>query len=121
VSLPARQQSLLNGMDRALQARDPRLASMFAMFTMLAGDDGSPPSERLAPGPGPLAGWLRALAGRARAAASIPIVVAAGLMAAIIALGVATAGWKGCSPAAQRWQARSAVHACDSRPSGQTK
>jgi hypothetical protein len=119
--LPAGQQSLLNGIDRALQARDPRLASMFAMFTVLAGDDGPPPAERLAPVRGHLAGWLRALAGRARAAASIPIVLAAGLMAAVIALGVATSGWKGCSPAAQRWQTRSAVHACDSRPSGQAK
>jgi hypothetical protein len=104
-----------------MQARDPRLASMFAMFTLLAGDEGPPPAERLAPAPGPFAGWLRALARRARAAASIPIVLAAGLMAAVIALGVATSGWKECSPAAQRWQARSAAQACGSRPSGPAK
>jgi len=121
VSLPASQQSLLNGMDRALQARDPRLASMFAMFELLAGDDGPPPAERLAPVSRSLAGWLRALAGRARAAASIPVVLAAGLMAAVITLGVATSGWKGCSPAAQRSQTRSEVQRCGSRPSGQTK
>lgn len=121
MGLPAGQQSLLNGMDRALQARDPRLASMFAMFSLLAGEDGPPPAERLAPSPGPFAGWLRGLARRARAAASIPIVLAVGLMAAVIALGVATSGWKGCSPAAQRSQPRSAVQTCGSRPSGLTK
>jgi hypothetical protein len=119
VSLPAGQQSLLNGMDRALEARDPRLASMFAMFTLLAGGDGLPPAELLAPIT--LAGWLRALARRARAAALIPIVVSAGLMAAVIALGVATSGWKVCSPAAQRWQTRSAVQTCGSRQSDLTK
>jgi hypothetical protein len=119
--LPAGQQSCLNGMDRALQARDPRLASMFAMFSLLAGDDSPPPTERLAPTPGPFACWLRGLAGRARAAASIPIVLAAGLMAAIIALGVATSDWKGCSQAAQRWQSRSSVQMCSSRPSALSK
>jgi len=119
--LPAGQQWLLNGMDRALRACDPRLASMFAMFTLLAGDDGLPPTERLAPIRGPLAGWLRALARRARAAASIPIVLAASLMAAIIALGVASSGWAGCAPGAQRWQTRSAVHTCHSRPGDPTK
>jgi len=108
-------------MDRALQARDPRLASMFAMFALLAGDDGPPAAERLAPAPGPLAGRLRAFARRARAAASIPIVLAAGLMATVIALGVATSGWKACSPAAQHWQTRSAVQRCGVRPGDPTK
>jgi hypothetical protein len=103
-------------MDRALQARDPRLASMFAMFTLLAGDDGPPPTERLAAAPGPVAGWLRALARRVRVAASIPIVLVVGLMAAVIALGVATSAWKACSPAAQHWQTRSAVQKCGLRP-----
>jgi len=119
--LPAGQQSLLNGMDRALRERDPRLASMFAMFALLAGDAGPPRTEGLAPAPGPIACWLRALAGRVRAAASIPILLAAGLMAVVIALGVATSGWKACSPSAQRWQTRSAVHTCGTRPSGRTK
>jgi hypothetical protein len=42
VSLPSYQQSLLNGMDRALESRDPRLASMFAVFTRLTSDWASP-------------------------------------------------------------------------------
>jgi hypothetical protein len=111
----------LNGIDRALQARDPRLASMFAMFTLLAGDDGPPAAERLAPAPCSLAGRLRAVARRARAAALIPIVLAAGLMATVIALGVATSGWKACSPAAPQWQTRSAVQRCGARPGSPTK
>jgi hypothetical protein len=119
--LPTTQQSLLNGMDRALEARDPRLASMFAMFTLLTSDDGPPPTERLAPAPGAIAAWLRKLARRARAAALMPIVLAVGLMAAVIALGVATSGWKSCSPAARHWPTRSAVQACSSRPSGPAK
>jgi len=108
-------------MDRALQARDPRLASMFAMFALLAGDDGPPAAERLAAAPCPGAGRLRAFAGRARAAASIPIVLAACLMAMVVALGVATSGWKACSPGAQHWQTRSAVQQCRLRPSAPTK
>ena len=96
VSLPSYQQSLLNGMDSALEARDPRLASMFALFTRLTRDDGPPRTERLVIGP---ALWRRLLLVPARAAktsATIPIALVAGLMAAIIALGIVTSRGSSC-------------------------
>src|SRR5690242_3207747 len=92
VSLPTYQQSLLNGMDRALEARDPCLASMFAIFTRLNSRDGPPRTERLGPGSGSLAVALR----WTRTSAAIPILIVIALMAAIIALGVATSGGRVC-------------------------
>ena len=99
MSLPARQQSVLNGMDRALEARDPGLASVFAIFTRLTRDDGPPRTERLARAPNPVLNMLRAAIRRARASAAVPIVLVAGLMAAIVALGMATSGGAVCRSA----------------------
>ena len=118
--MPAHQQSVLNGIDRALESRDPRLASIFAIFTGLTRDDGPPRTERLARAPNAVLNMLRAAIRRARAAmraaalrarasaamrrarasAVIPIVLVAGLMAAIVALGVATSGGAVCRSAA---------------------
>jgi len=100
VSLPTRQQSVLNGMNHALEARDPGLASMFATFTRLTRDDGPPQAERLARGPTPVLVLLRAACRWVRASAAIPIALVAGLMAVIIALGIATSGGPVCTPAA---------------------
>src|SRR5260221_14162687 len=109
VSLPTRQQSVLNRMGHALEARDPGLASMFAIFAKLTRDDGPPRTEGLARGPNPVLVMLRAAVRWARAAA-IPVVLVAGLMAAIIALGIATSGGPVCrSPA-------STTHPRQSRP-----
>ncbi len=104
VSLPSCQQSLLNGMDRALETRDPRLASMFAIFTRLTRDEGPPLTERLAPGPNRLALRLRGAIGWARASAAVPIVLVACLMVAIIMLGVATATGRSCPPSTRLHQ-----------------
>src|SRR5258708_4604470 len=60
VSLPTRQQSVLNRMGHALEARDPGLASMFAIFAKLTRDDGPPRTEGLARGPNPVLVMLRA-------------------------------------------------------------
>jgi hypothetical protein len=96
VSLPTYQQSLLNGIDRALQARDPRLASMFTVFTRLTRDDGPPQTERLARGPSTAAVAFRRSVRWARASAAVPIVLVASLMVAIIVLGIVTAGESTC-------------------------
>lgn len=100
VSLSGYQQSLLNGMDRALEARDPKLASKFAIFTRLTKDDGPPRAERLARGPGLTQRVLRMPAGVLRSSATIPIMLVAGLMAAIIALGIVTSRGGVCPPSA---------------------
>jgi hypothetical protein len=47
MSLPACQQRTLDRIDTALRVREPRLASMFAIFTRLAGDEETPWWERL--------------------------------------------------------------------------
>ena len=86
-------------MDHALEARDPALASMFAIFTRLTRDDGPPRAERLARGPNPVLGVLRAGVRWARASAAVPVVLVAGLLAAIIALGIATSGGPVCRAA----------------------
>ena len=114
MSLPAHQQSLLNSMDRALEARDPWLASIFAIFNRMTRDDGPPRAERLAPKVNPVVRWLRAPAAWAREPATIPIVLVASLMAAIIALGLATSGWTACPSASLHGQTPPKVGWCRS-------
>jgi hypothetical protein len=98
VSLSAYQRALLNGMDRALEACDPQLASRFAIFTALTSGEGPPRTERLARAPNPVLARLRASIRWARASAAVPIVLVVSLMAAIIALGMATSGGRACPP-----------------------
>jgi len=114
VSLPVYQQSLLNGMERALETRDPRLASMFAIFVQLTKDDGPPRTERLEPGPRLPQRLLDTGMAWARASATIPIVLVAGLMAAIIALGVATSSGPVCPAAMARHDGQISASACES-------
>src|SRR6185437_6666951 len=88
------------GMDRALETRDPGLASKFAIFTLLTRDDGPPRTERLARAPSLTQRLLQMPLCVAKASVTIPIVLVAGLMAAIIALGIVTSRGPVCSPSA---------------------
>ena len=109
-------------MDRALEARDPGLASMFAIFTRLTRDDGPPRTERLARGPSKTAAALRKSARWAGASAAVPIVLVATLMVAIITLGIVSAGQSTCPPAPRRHQVmppRNSV--CSSSANGMSK
>ena len=49
MSLPAREQQVLDGIETVLQAGEARLTSMFVFFTRLAGDEGKPGTEELRP------------------------------------------------------------------------
>jgi hypothetical protein len=100
VSLSAYQQSLLNGIDRPLEARDPGLASKFGLFTRMTRDDGPPRAERLMPARSLMQRLLQMPVRVAKASATIPVVLVAGLMAAIIALGIVTSGGSVCPPSA---------------------
>jgi hypothetical protein len=60
LSLPAAQEHLLLGMEGELQASEPRLAAMFAIFTRLTRDEELPRLEQLAAQPRRLWGWLNA-------------------------------------------------------------
>lgn len=72
---------------------------MFAIFTRLTRDDGPPRTERLIRERQRAAARFRIVARRARASAALPIVLVAGLMAAIIALGIATSAGTACRSA----------------------
>ena len=50
MSLPAREQQVLEGIETVLQAGEARLTSMFVLFTRLAGDEEKPGTEELDPG-----------------------------------------------------------------------
>jgi Protein of unknown function (DUF3040) len=45
VSLPVREQRVLDGIESDLRGCEPRLVSMFATFTRLNRDEGAPPAE----------------------------------------------------------------------------
>src|ERR1700746_2749046 len=47
VSLPVSQQRVLEGIESALESAEPRLRSMFAIFTRLTRDEGAPRTEAL--------------------------------------------------------------------------
>ena len=49
MSLPAREQRVLDGIETVLQAGEARLTSMFVFFTRLAGDEEKPGTEELRP------------------------------------------------------------------------
>jgi hypothetical protein len=109
-------------MNHALEARDPGLASLYAIFTRLTRDDGPPHTEQLARGPNSALQRLRAAVRWVRASAAIPVTLAAGLMVAIVALGIVTSGGPACTSAASTnhaGQFRSA--SCRSTTYGQPK
>lgn len=61
MSLPARQQRALDGIEGALRVSEPRMAAMFAIFTRLTQDDGPAAAERLSQPRGRVSAGLRAL------------------------------------------------------------
>ena len=64
MSLPAREQQVLDGIETLLQADEARLTSMFVFFTRLAGEEEKPGAEQLrAPSWRSLAGRRRAVGG----------------------------------------------------------
>ena len=83
VSLPVSQQRVLQGIESALEGGEPRLRSMFAIFTRLTRDDGAPRTESLPPRASVRRAWLTA---RRRAIIAIPVVL--GLAAMLIFLAV---------------------------------
>jgi hypothetical protein len=105
-------------MDRALAARDPGLASKFAIFTRLTRDDGPPRTERLARGPSPTERLLQMPLRVAKASATIPIVLVAGLMAAIIALGIVTSRGPVCSTTTAHQFVQMRASGCESSAHG---
>jgi Protein of unknown function (DUF3040) len=93
MSLPARQQRMLDGIEAALQASEPHLASAFAMFGQLTQDEGPAVTEQLAHS------RLRFTAS-IRSFTLLPMVLAALMIGAL--LGGTARGATPCSPSAGR-------------------
>lgn len=119
MTLPARQQRILDGMAVSLQERDPRLASLFSIFTRLTRQEPMPRAEEMPPGrspghrgrrdrpqpqgrrPGRSAAWLRAIV--------IPVALAA--VAAVLFLSLTTGSTRGCPAGLTRTSAQLAAWA----------
>lgn len=117
MTLPARQQRILDGMAVSLQERDPRLASLFSIFTRLTRQEPMPRAEEMPPGrpaglrgrpqprgrqrPGRSAAWLRAI--------MIPVALAA--VAAVLLLSLTTGSTRGCPARLTRTSAQLAAWA----------
>jgi hypothetical protein len=106
VSLPVSQQRVLQGIESALESGEPRLRSMFAIFSRLARDDGAPRTESLPPRASVRRAWLVA---RRRAIIAIPVVL--GLVALLVFLAVNGSTAHSCRPGTAPW-----VTSCQSAP-----
>jgi hypothetical protein len=83
VSLPTREQRALDEIEGDLRGREPRLVSMFAIFTRLTRDEGAPPAEPLRSG----ARSRRIRLGR-ELGAIIVVPLVLGLVALLVILGI---------------------------------
>jgi len=93
VSLPACQQRALDRIESALQAREPRLASMFAIFTRMVRDEAVPARESLRAGIRlPWSG----LTAPSRAIVAIPLVL--GFLVLFVFLIANASAPHGCAP-----------------------
>jgi len=106
VSLPVSQQRVLQGIESALEGGEPRLRSMFAIFTRLTREDGAPRTESLPPRASVRRAWLVA---RRRAIIAIP--VALGLAALLSFLAVSGNTAHPCRSGTAPW-----VTSCQSAP-----
>jgi hypothetical protein len=81
-------------MESALQACEPRLASMFTIFTRLAKDEAVPRRESLRAETRVAWGWLGGLTASPRAIVVIPLVL--GFMALVVFLAMNRPAAHGC-------------------------
>lgn len=124
MSLPANQQRVLDGMERALQASEPHMASMYAIFARLhEGTEpvGAEPLQRrrwrgLQPGTGQSGRGMYAMA-------LIPvlfIMVVAGVLLGGSAHGLTTCGSGSAAFGGSPWVTRSSCRTSGQTTSGQT-
>jgi hypothetical protein len=105
VSLPADQQRQLTAIEGALVARDPKLASMFSIFTRLHRGDEVPRHERVTrrvtSRVQPLRSLMAAPAegrGLTRPLMAVPFALLACVFAAIVVLAMSGANAQACAP-----------------------
>ena len=94
MSLPVSQQRVLDGIESALEGDEPRLRSMFAIFTRLTGDDGAPGTEAL---PAETFPWLAGrLTATWRAIIAVPLIL--GLVTLFVLMAINSSAPQGCQP-----------------------
>jgi hypothetical protein len=98
VSLPVSEQRVLDRIENALEGGEPRLRSMFAIFTRLTRDDAVPITEAIQPRkrlrrPRPASGVTAA---RMRAIIAVPVIL--GLITLCIFMAINSSGAQGCRP-----------------------
>ena len=96
VGLPACQQRALDGIESALRACEPRLASMFAIFTRLARDEAVPRTESLRARTRLRWSWLGGLTATSRTIMAVPLVL--GFMVLLVFLAMNRPAAHGCGP-----------------------
>jgi hypothetical protein len=89
VSLPGSQQQVLDRIEADIEDCEPRLKSMFAIFTRLTRDDGEPRTEALLS--------RSPLAGRVRAIIAAPLIL--GLVALLVLMAITGSTARSCQPA----------------------
>jgi hypothetical protein len=97
VSLPVSQQRILDGIENALEGGEPRLGSMFAIFTRLTRDEGEPRTEALRAqtrlrGAWPAGGLTPAV----RAVIAVPLIL--GLVTLFVFMAINGSTAHGCRP-----------------------
>ena len=94
MSLPVSQQRVLDGIESVLDGGEPRLRSMFAIFTRLTGDDGAPRTGALRAETFPwLAGRLTATW---RAIITVPLIL--GLVTLFVLMAINSSAPQDCQP-----------------------
>jgi hypothetical protein len=114
VSLPAGEQQVLDRIEGDLEGREPRLRSMFAIFTRLTRDEGAPRTESLGPGH---FWWTWPHRGKARAIIAVPIVL--GLVALLVFAAISSSVTHGCRSIAAPHSAASAVRTQSCQSAGE--
>ena len=96
MSLPSGQQRVLDMMESDLEGAEPRLQSMFAIFTRLTRDEAAPRTESLPSGPPLRRIWpADGLPGTLRPIIAVPLVL--GLLALLVFMAVNRPA-QGCRP-----------------------
>lgn len=98
MSLPVNEQRVLDMIENALEGGEPRLRSMFAIFTRLTRDDAVPSTETLRARTRLGRVWPASgvTAARMRAIIAVPVIL--GLITFCIFMAVNSSGAQGCRP-----------------------
>lgn len=96
MSLPVSEQRVLERIEGALEGGEPRLRSMFAIFTRLTRDDGAPRTEALRPETLLRRARLAGMLTTARMRTVIAVALVVGLVTLFVVTALSSSAAKGC-------------------------